>query len=180
MKKNSLVFFCLIIIVISCTKNDEPTSPIPNQPSGFIAPVKNFWILNGDTNFSSADAATAGIMGNVFGLSKPFGSYSNYRQLSIVFHDRKMIRDSITEGSFKIFYIAKGTESPTIGNDSALLQVTAVPYYYWGDGGILYISKKNKKLRFTVDATLNLKGVKYPDIHTFNQTATTKFSWEEL
>ncbi|MCC6721249.1 MAG: hypothetical protein IT243_03540 [Bacteroidia bacterium] len=180
MKNILYIAILLIVLSISCTKEDNTNTPEPKSPSGFVPPSINYWILNGDTNFSSADAATAGIMGNSFGLSKPFGSYSNYRNLSVQFNSDKMIRDSIPEGSYKIFHIAKGTEPPKKGTDSALLQVTVVPYYYWGNGGVVYISKKNNKLRFTVDVTLNLKGVKYPDIHTFNQTATTKFSWEEL
>lgn len=183
MKKHLLLILSLLVLASACTKKDDTkddTKPTPSKPSGFVPPTVNYWIVNADSNTASADAGHANILANEFGLSKPFGSSSNYKQLGLTFYSNKVIRDSIPEGSYKTYYIAKSTNTPTNGNDSVMLQVTAVPYYYWGDGGVLYISKKNNKLRFTVDANVNLKGLLYPDTKNYNQTATTRFSWEEL
>lgn len=174
-------------MVFSSCKKENSNDPInPNNPTGgdFTPSTTNYWKLDGTTNLESADAGRANLLGNNFGVSKPFGSSSNYSNLNITFCDTMNIRNRIPEGGYKEFFIQKGHQFPSKGTDSALFQITTPKnggyVYFYGNGDKLYISKKNNKLRFSTKAAINLIGSTNTNINVFNQTGTTEFSWEEL
>lgn len=187
MKNLFLVSTALITFFLSsCEKEDtKKTDTSNNQNTGdFTPPTNNYWKIDGITNLESNDAGRSNLLGNHFGVSKPFDNTSNYNQLNITFCDTTNIRRMIPEGGYKEFYIAKRRDIPTRGNDSALLQVTSPRNggytYFYGTGGTIYISKKNNKLRFSSKSTFNLIGSTNTNINLFNQTGNTEFSWEEL
>ncbi len=189
MKKAFLILTCLAAFA-SCKKDESKTSSNNNNNgnnnnnnNGFVPPATNYWKLNSVMNTNSADAGNSNMAGNTFSVSKPFGNTSAYSRLDLTWNSGKKVRDMVPEGEYKEFQVAVGRDVPTSSSDSVLVQITeergGAYYYYYGTGGKIFVSKKNDKLRFSTNANLNMTGVKYPDMNTFNQTATTEFSWEE-
>lgn len=191
---NKFIFgVCTLMLVLASCKKDEPTpepTPTPTtNPSGFTPPTTNYWEIGGLANDGSANILSCGLNASHTGLSKHFPSPINgFCHISFDAQDGTDIRSQITEGGYKAFNIAKKRELgawPT--GDSIAVNLTvedfegsdAAYYYYVAQGGKLYISKLNGKLRYTTDGSVNMIGSSNADINSFAFNTTVHFSWAE-
>ncbi|MBI2258393.1 MAG: hypothetical protein HYU67_05785 [Flavobacteriia bacterium] len=194
MKKTHLfILIGLCTLTLSCKKEseNEPTNNNPTPtPSGFTPPTTNYWKISGEVNNSSADAFSVNIAATSASLSKPFNTYS-YSQINIARNDGysneevyREIRSKVAEGGYKeISLTTKKSLGYTPNGDSLSINVTlqenGAYYYFICQGGKIYVSKKNNKLRFTTKGAINMTGVVYTNLENFAFTKTVDFSWEE-
>ena len=195
--KRQILFFGALILMLSVTsckkeenKTDEPT-PTPT-PTGFTPPTTNYWKINDVLNAESADAFHVNLAATLASVSKPFSSTYGYCNLSFGRNDGysndsiyREIRSKIPVGGYKEFYLTTKKEVGYEPNgDSLSLNITvqenADYYYYICQGGKVYISNKDNKLRFTTKGAINMIGVKNGAISNYIYTKTVDFSWEEL
>lgn len=197
MKKQLLFLGALLVMLAftSCKKEEtkpEDTTPTPTPtPSGFTPPTTNYWKIDTVTNSESADAFQVNLGGTQGGLSKPF-NYFGYCQINIQGDDWDNttntaidIRSKVAEGSY-IEYNLSNVQSlgyvPT--GDSLSINLTLTEggeyYYFICQGGKIYISKKNGKLRYTTKGVINMTGAKNGAINNFAYSKTVDFTWEEL
>lgn len=184
-------------LTLSCKKekinndNNNTNNNNNNPPTGFTPPTTNFWKINDVNNDSSADAFSVNIPATHAGLSKPFPN-SGYCQIGFDRNDGfsndsiyREIRSKIPEGGYKEFPISKKKSvGYTPNGDSLSVNLTLTDngeyYYFISQGGNLYISKKNDKLRFTTKGIIDMIGVKNMAINDYIYSRTVEFSWEEL
>lgn len=195
LKKLFILSFIGLIIFSHCKKksnnspeNNNPTSTTGgNTPPNFTPPVTNYFFISDSANTSDMSIANCDMNGGSFGISKPFNSLNiNPGQLRIYFDSlgsssHRDIRNRIEEGGYRVFNI--DTVYTTL-TDRVNVEVDAGEqsgYYYYKAYGKLYVSKKNNKLRFTSDGTLQMLGKKYlgPGFSGMIYSRTVKFSIEE-
>lgn len=196
MKKIATILFALTLIQVSCKKKDNTSPEDPSSTTttttgsttgGFTPPTSNYYIIDDSTHTSSMDAASCGMNGGSFGVSKPFQKLSiNPAQLNIIFDSLgssgyRNIRASIAEGSYRIFNLdtVYTTDANKANLDVSASEATG--QYFYKALGKIYVSKTNNKLRFTSDGILMMKGKKYlgPGFSGSIYTRTVKFSIEE-
>lgn len=190
MKTNLSFLMLLLGIVFSACKKEASNPASGNQPNpntnSFTPPTINYYKIDGLEANGSADAFKVDLVAVSAGLSKPFsspiGGYCN-----IHFFRTRGLRDSVPEGSHKVFYLGTGKEiggSPAGDSLGLTLTVEDQPApdngYYKPRSGRVYLSKKNGKLRYTTDGPINLIGSKNPDVNTLAFFTKVDLSWEEL
>lgn len=187
----TLTVLALAVTMNFCKKDDPIVDdPNPTDSTSFTPPTTNYWKINDDATTGSADAFSVNMRGTDAGLSKPFNTYGycNVHFQTIEWNSQtnayNELRSGIAEGGFKEFYISKKQELGATGQlDSFSINLTAPEggeyYYYVAQGGKIYISKKDGKLRFTTDGKIDMIGVKNGDMNNFAYSKRIDFSWSE-
>lgn len=176
-----------MMITVGCTKEtDTPTDNSGNNNGGnnnggFSPPTTNTFMIDGTEHTASMDAVSGGgSNGQQVGVSKPFSNVTR-GNLNIHFYDSVNVRNKIPEGGYKEFII-----DTVYGADNSRVQVQldveAGDYYYLKvQSGKLYISKKDGKLRWTLDGEKDAVGPKWTGsgFSSEKYTRKLKFSIEQ-
>jgi hypothetical protein len=191
-----MLFKRILLIALSCilftacekeeTTPDNNSNNTPPTPSGFTPPTTSYWRINGTNNSTSGEVVQVNILGNNMGINRPFTALNyGYCQLR-VFNDNNNlnIRNEVPEGGYKEYFI---TGNSTSTSDSLRVDLDVTDqnsetngmYFYKALSGKIYISKLNGKLRYTSDGTMQVTGVKYPDMQSYIYNCNLEFSQVE-
>ncbi len=188
MKKALLALMCIAVLT-SCQKTEtEPGNNSSNNNNnnnnsnnGFTPPTESYWKINGTANSASNDAVQVDLDGGNLNLAKPFTDLGyGYCHLRVFFNGNENIRESIEEGKYKAFPVTITTSSSVTDSIRVELDVEGGGnYFYRATAGVVYISKKDGKLRFTSKDKLPMSGVKYPDMQSYSYNCELEFSQTE-
>ncbi len=187
------LFTCLILFVSSCTEdNTQPANNNNggNNNGGFTIPETTIWKINGTSFSPSATAVSVNLKACSMGVNKPFSDLGfGYCQLRVFFNgtmtsNEPDIRAAVPEGGHIVYDIT------TLGsnrNDSIRVELdvedqnssSAGNYFYRAKSGKVYVSKKNGKMRFSSMGTLEMEGVKYPNMQSYSFNCNLEFSQVE-
>lgn len=193
MKRILFAALCCAITFVACEKEEETTNQNQNNNNGggggggggggFTPPTADFWRINGTANSGSAEIVSVNMAGTEMGINRPFPDLGfGYCQLRVFTYNNTInIRNDVPEGEFRAYTITTGDTF-----DTELLRVeldvqdqnssTNGQYFYRATGGTIYISKLNGKLRYTASGTLQMEGVKYPNMQDYIYTCQLEFS----
>lgn len=186
-----ILFIALSCLLLTACEKEETTpgnngNNTPPTPSGFIPPTTSYWRINGVNNSPSAEAVQVNVLGNNMGINRPFTDLNyGYCSLRVFVDDNSWnIRNEVPEGGYKEYDI---TDHFTSSVDSVRVNLditdnnteTNGMYFYKALSGKIYISKLNGKLRFTSDGTMQVVGVKYPDMQNYIYNCNLEFSQVE-
>ena len=191
--KKILLSLGLLLALAACKKGstdeEEPnTGNNNNNGNGsFTPPTSDYWKIRDSAFTGSADAVQVNISGSDMALAKRFSALGyNYCHLRVFFNGspEPQIRNMVPEGGSISFPI---TRTQYTGGDSLHVEfdvddmnpATMGNYFFRATGGRIFISKRNGKLRYSSNGTLQAEGVKYPNMQSYIYQSTTNFSLEQ-
>lgn len=187
--KKTLLALMSVALLVSCQKtettpgnnNSNNNNNNNNNSNEFTPPTESYWKINGTANSGSMDAVQVDLYGGNMSLAKPFTDLGyGYCHLRVFFNGNENIRESIEEGKYKAFPVTISTGSTVTDSIRVELDVDGGGnYFYRATSGVVYISKKDGKLRFTTKAKLPMSGVKYPDMQSYTYNCELEFSQVE-